>query len=189
MKLFLSALLLAAAPLLLAQNQAPSPSQQTAQRADGPGILADNLVAHMAARVDQTGCPLFLQSASVASAAGFLPVDARENGSGTLSLHFRNQSGKPIHAASITAHLRIKTDIYDLDAHPLDLRLTLSGTQDLDKTLDQFQRIVLPQHLYLFGVAQVTLDQVTFADGAVWTAAQTHTTCATTGAGTERIAR
>jgi len=189
MRLFLSALLLAASATALSQNPAAHPNSQTAQRATGPGFSENDLVAHAVSLANQAGCPLFLQSASVASAASFLPVDARANSGGTLSLRFRNASGKAIRSASITAHLRVKTNVYDLDAHPLDLRLTVSGTTDIDKTLDQFQRMVLPKNLYLFGVAQVSLEAVSFADGSSWTAPSAHNACATTGPSTERIAK
>lgn len=187
MKLLLSALLLATTAPLLAQNQALN--QEAARRASAQAALENDLVAHKVLLMDQAGCPLFLQSASVASAANFLPVDAKANSGGTLSLHFRNQSGKPIRNASITAHLRVKTNVYDLDAHPLDLRLTVSGTSDIDKTLDQFLRIVLPQHVYLFGVAQVSLDQVSFADGSVWTASGGQNACRTSGSAIDRVAK
>jgi hypothetical protein len=194
MKLFLSAFLLAAASAAFAQQSAAPagkavPQANATQLQDKATVIVNDLVAHKAMPMDQASCPLFLQSASVASAASFLPVDAKANSGGTLSLRFRNASGKAIRSASITAHLRIKTNLYDLDAHSLDLRLTLAGTQDLDKTLDQIQRIVLPQNMYLFGVAQVSLDQVSFADGSVWTAPAAHNACGTSGPAIDRIAR
>ncbi|MGC2637118.1 MAG: hypothetical protein WA294_08050 [Acidobacteriaceae bacterium] len=187
MKLFLSALLLAAATAAFAQNPSANPNQQAAQRADGPGIIINDLVAHKVLPADQSGCPLYLESAYASSAAGLLPVDARVHDGGTLSLHFRNQSGKAIRSAAITAHLRVKTNIYDLDAHALDLRLTISGTTGVDRALSQVESIALPQHIYLFGVAQVTLDQVTFEDGSVWMASAASNTCATSGPSSEKV--
>jgi hypothetical protein len=194
-KLFVSALLLAAVPAAFAQQNsgqavivtsngaAPTPQQKAA-------LAKAQAEAEAVGRImNQTGCPLYMQSASVAPEGGYLPVTAQNRQDGALDLHFRNQSGKAITSASITARVNVKTNIYALDAHPLELRLALSGTQDLDKTLDQFEHIVLPQHVYLFGVAQVSLDQVTFADGSVWTAEPRNNMCHTSGPGVEQIAK
>jgi hypothetical protein len=205
MKLFVSALLMAVAlPMAFgqeyeppqqaqgwgaitmapAQNGAPlSPQQQTAlaqakARAQAQAIFD---------RTNQVGCPLYLKSASVAPAAGLLPVGARNNGDGALHLHFRNQSGKAIRSASITAHLKVKTNVYALDARPLEVQLNFSGTTDLDKKTDQRTRIALPGHLYLFGVATVTLDQVTYADGTVWIADRGGNSCSVDGAGAQLL--
>jgi hypothetical protein len=194
-KLFVSALLLAAVPAAFAQQNsgqavivtsngaAPTPQQKAA-------LAKAQAEAEAVGRImNQTGCPLYMQSASVAPEGGYLPVTAQNRQDGALDLHFRNQSGKAITSASITARVNVKTNIYALDAHPLELRLALSGTQDLDKTLDQIQHIVLPQHVYLFGVAQVTLDQVTYGDGSVWTAEPRNNMCRTNGPGIDKIAR
>jgi hypothetical protein len=194
-KLFVSALLLAATAAF-PQNRTQGASQATVIQTSPEAPQAQAALAQaqaeaqtLADRMNQAGCPLFLKSASVAPEAGYLPVTAQNRQDGALDLHFRNQSGKPIASASITAQVNVKTNIYALDAHPLQLRLTLSGTQDLDKTLDQFQHIVLPPHVYLFGVARVTLDQVTFADGSVWTASPRNNVCRTGPMNMEQIAR
>jgi hypothetical protein len=174
MRLFVSALFLAAAPLALAQNQAPvqslqpDPALQAKIRAQAGQIQVQ--FQTLMDLMSQTGCPLYLKSASVAPAAGLLPVGTRNNSDGALNLRFRNQSGKAIRSASITAHLKIKTNVYALDARPLEVQLSFSGTTDLDKDVDQLTRVALPGHVYLFGVATVTLDQVSFADGTFWIA-------------------
>jgi hypothetical protein len=191
-KLFVSALFLAAATAAFAQNQGTAtavmetPGQSSSQE---QAALAKAQMQAMADRTSQAGCPLYLESASVAPEAGYLPVTAQNRQDGALDLHFRNQSGKPIASASITARVSVKTNIYDLDAHTLQLRLPFSGTHDLDKTLDQIQHIVLPKHVYLFGVARVELDQVTFGDGSVWTAAANRNVCRTGPMGAEQIAK
>ena len=187
MKLLVSALLLAAASVIFAQNQGVATAVSPAQSIAPPSqqvmlrfhTQSEAQVQELLNKVDQLRCPLYLESATVAPEAGYLPVTAQSRQDGALELHFRNQSGKPIVSAAITARLSVKTNIYDLDAHTLQLRLTLSGTQDLDKTLDQMQHIVLPQHVYLFGVAQVSLDQVTYAGGSVWTAPANDSVCRT----------
>ncbi len=192
MKLFLSALFLAAVPAALAQQPAPPASavqQQNAVQSQGlqPAVVVNDLVAHSASPENQAACPLYLESASVAPSAGYLPVDAQAKGDGALELRFRNQSGKRIVSAAITAHLNVKTDIYALDAHPLELHLAFARVTDENKALDQLTRIALPEHVYLFGVVRVTLDQVTFTDGSVWTASPTHNSCATSGPGNELV--
>jgi hypothetical protein len=196
MKLFLSALLLAAVQAAFAQQNSgkvtvvtPDGSAPTPQQKAALAKTTADLETQVLSRMSQTGCPLYMQSASVAPEGGYLPVKAQNRQDGALDLHFRNQSGKPIASASITARVNVKTNVYALDAHPLQLRLTLSGTQDLDKTLDQMQHIVLPQHVYLFGVAQVTLDQVMYMDGSVWNAPAGNNACRTSGPGTEKIAK
>ena len=200
-RLFVSALLLAAVPAVFAQNQVPNqrvviirsgqeltPQQKNAIETAQAKVRAQ--VREMLGRLNQAGCPLYLESASVAPEAGYLPVTAQNRQDGALDLHFRNQSGKAIASAAITARVNVKTNVYALDAHPLELHLTLPGTEDLDKALDQMEHIVLPQHMYLFGVARVTLDQVTFADGSVWTAPANHSnSCRTSGGSVEGIAQ
>jgi hypothetical protein len=184
MKLFVSVLILAAASAALGQNQTGSQDQATLAKAQA-AVQAQ--MQSLTDKMTQAGCPLFLQSASVAPTAGLLPVGMRTSGDGALNLHFRNQSGKAIQSASITAHLRIKTNVYALDAHPVDLRLSLNGTDELNKAVDQLTRITLPDHVYLFGVATVSLDQVTFDDGSVWTAKAGANACAVGAPGTELL--
>lgn len=146
MKLFLSALLLAAVPAAFAQNQ---PQQGPFE----PGVALSHsspaTVEAMKAQAEymnhlalQPVCPLFVTAASVAAPAGYLPVSQRRPDDGTLTLHFRNQSGKAIRSESVTATVKVKTNIYDLDAHPVALQLTGSGTDDVNRDLDQLSRII-----------------------------------------------
>lgn len=191
MKLFLSALLLAVVPAASAQNQ---PQQGPFK----PGVVVSNpspaTVEAMKAQAEymnhltlQIGCPLFLTAASVAAPAGYLPVAQRRPDDGTLTLDFRNQSGKTIRSASITATVNVKTDIYALDAHPVSLQLTFSGTDDVNRDLDQLSRIELPHHYYVFGLAEVSLDRVTYADGASWTNPKPNNYCRTNGQGVKTV--
>lgn len=192
MKLFLSALLLAGLPSAVAQNE-------PAQTYYPPGVVVENAspatLKAMQAQADymnhfwrQTGCPLFLTAASVSAPAGYLPVAQKQPDEGTLTLHFRNQSGKAIRSASVTATVRVKTDIYALDAHPVSLPLTFSGTDDVDLKLNQLAQIALPHHYYLFGLATVSLDQVTYDDGTSWTAPRNNY-CGVKPQGSEKIAK
>ena len=191
MKLFLSALLLAALPAAFAQNQSP-------QGPFEPGVVVSHpspaTVEAMKAQAEymnhlamQTGCPLYLSTASVAAPAGYLPVGQRRPDDGTLTLHFRNQSGKAIRSASITAAVKVKTNIYDLDAHPVPLHLTFSSSGDADRDLDQLTQIELPPHYYVFGLAQVSLDRVTYTDGTSWANPKPGNYCSTNGQGVRQI--
>ncbi|HKR28442.1 MAG TPA: hypothetical protein VJS11_13355 [Acidobacteriaceae bacterium] len=191
MKPFLSALLLIVVPAAFAQSQ---PQQGPFE----PGVVVSNsspaTVEAMKAQAEymnhlmrQTECPLFLSAASVAAPAGYLPVAQRRPDDGTLTLHFRNQSGKEIRSASVTAKVKVKTNIYDLDAHPVALQLTFSGTDDVNRELDQLSRIELPRHYYVFGLAEVSLDSVTYADGTSWTNPKPNKYCSTTAQGIKQV--
>lgn len=193
MKLFVSVLLFASVPAAFAQQNAGQVTVVPAQAAtpQQQAALANAQTAAQAVmdKVNQTGCPLYMQSASVASSAGYLPVTASQAQNGVLDLHFRNQSGKAITSASVTARVSVKTNIYALDAHTVELRLSFGGTQTVDRDEPQQIQIGLPPHAYLFGVARVTLDQVTYADGTTWTAPASSNTCRTVAGSVDRIAK
>lgn len=191
MKLFLSSLLLAALPAAFAQNQSPQgpfqpgvvvshPSPATVEAMKAQAEYMNHLALHPI-------CPLFVTSATVAATAGYLPVAQRRPDDGTLSLHFRNQSGKTIRSASISATVKVKTNIYDLDAHPVPLHLTFSSSGDADRDLDQLTQIELPPHYYVFGLAQVSLDRVTYTDGTNWSNPKPGNYCTTNWQGIRQI--
>jgi hypothetical protein len=46
--------------------------------------------------------------------------------------------------------------------------LTAYGTQNLDSAFDELRRLTLPSNLHPAVVDGVRLEQVTFADGSVW---------------------
>lgn len=193
MKLLLSALLLGALPAAFAQNQPGPPSFPTGVviQNPSPAVLAamDAQVRYVNGLRTQSGCPLYLSAASVAGPAGYLPVDERRPDDGRLTLHFRNQSGKAIRSASLTATVKVKTNIYDLDAHPIVLQLSFSGTGDVDRDLNQLTQITLPRHYYVFGLATVTLDRVTYADGTGWSAPPQNNYCRVNSQASEKIAK
>lgn len=174
MRLFVSALLLAAS--VAAAAQTGRAVLQTSPPLP-PGV----------AFPDQSGCPLALTSANLTSIhAGYLPVGGKSDEAGSLDLHFRNQSGKEISSVSVTAHLRVKTSVYALDATPVDVRLSFSGTDDVNSKAEQLTQLPVPGHFWIFGVARVSLDQVTFADGSVWSAPRSNP-CRANGPGSLRI--
>lgn len=178
MKLIFSAVFLSAAMAGSAQNQTP---------VQKPGLSEHVIVLLTPAEIgNQPGCPVDLTSVALSPAGRVLPVAQWTPGDGSLGLHYRNMSGKAIRSISITAALRVKQNVYAMDATPLELRLSFGGTDALNKALDQMASIPLPKGMYSYGVARAQLDQVTFADGSVWSAGP-HTACSVQGAASQRI--
>jgi hypothetical protein len=174
MRLFVSVLLLAASTAGFAQIQiTPSaPSAGTAHMED-LGLQAVPL-----SLPDQTGCPVALTSARLNWPGTYMPVTSAEKVmEPNLALGFQNSSGKAIRSVAITAELRVKKDVYALDATPVELQLSFAGTEDLNKELGQLAMIPLPKGLHEYGVVQVRLDQVLFADGMVWKAPVSANPC------------
>ena len=161
MKPCISILLLAlATPLCLAQavtnaqSQIPGQASLTAeQRLD----LERQAVKHM-------WCPVDLISAMIDTPARYLPVATPEGDSGSLDLTFRNAADKKIKSASLEVQVRAKKSIYDLEAYTLTTHLEISG---IDVASGQLSRR-LPLPVPAFGVAQVILERVTYADGSIW---------------------
>ncbi|MGA8531091.1 MAG: hypothetical protein WB622_15345 [Acidobacteriaceae bacterium] len=183
MKILLSALLLATATAGFAQVQAvPAPTQPA-------GIQSLDLQA-VQPSPDQSGCPVVLTQAHLNWPATFMPVTAAEKVTEpNLALGFQNSSGKPIQSVGITARFLGKTSKYQLDASAFELHLTFSGTDSADKTAEQLRELRLPEKMYAYGVTRISLDQVTFGDGTVWTAIG-HSNCVLNVTGsTERITK
>ena len=171
MRLLLSALLMAATATVSAQN--PSSNPKAAQNSVGPGTAVNNLVAHRTVPFSADTCPLTLTSVRFSGPATYMPVSTADQVmEPNLALGFLNSSGKAIHSVAVTARLRVKKDVYALDAAPVDVRLSFAGTQDLDRELDQLATLPLPKNLHSYGVVQVRLDQVIFADGTLWKASK-----------------
>ncbi len=183
MKLLLSALWLAASAAAFAQVPAAPASVQS------EGIQSLDLQG-MPRSPDQTGCPVVLTQAHLNWPATLIPVTAAEKVTEpNLALGFQNPSGKAIGSVSITAKFLGKTSKYQLDANAFELRLTFSGSDSPDKTAEQLREIRLPEKMYAYGVTRISLDQVTFEDGTVWSAVG-HSNCALNVAGSaERIAK
>ena len=176
MKLLLSALLLAAVPAVLAQNPsqtAPAPPMQTQ-----PPITVNDLVAHKGVQLSADACPLTLTSVQLDWPGTYMPVTSAEKVmEPNLALGFQNSSGRAIRTVVVTAALRVKKDVYALDATPVEVHLSFAGTRDLNKELNQLAAIPLPKGLHEYGVVQVRLDQVLFADGTMWKAAAKQNSC------------
>jgi hypothetical protein len=182
MKLLVSALLLAASTAALAQVPTAQPTPQTAS--------LQSLDLQAAPSPDQNGCPVVLTQAHLNWPPTFMPVTAAEKVTEpNLALGFQNPSGKAIRSVSITARFKGKGSRYQLDATAFDLHLTLSGTESADQKAEQLREIRLPEKMYVYGVTRIALDQVTFADGTLWSSVG-HSNCAMNVNGSaERIKR
>jgi hypothetical protein len=186
-KLIVSALLLAAASAGFAQNQtAAEPGSETA-----PGIMTLDLQAQAVPTTpeSQAGCPVVLTSVHLNWPATYLPVAAAEPGTEpNLALGFRNASGKAIRSVSLNAYFVAKRSIYDLDATTFKVDLAFSA-EAAENAAEQLREIRLPEKMHAYGLTRVSLEQVTFADGSLWTAAGRNN-CSLNAQGTaERIAK
>lgn len=206
MKLFVSALLLAAATAGFAQNQgAGAAASQGSVTGIQPGVLASPQTMErlwMQSQADvgqallnlspssQAGCPMVLTSAHLNWPASYLPVTSADKVTEpNLALGFQNSSGKAIRSATITARFLGKQSIYQLDANAFDLQLTFSGVDAADKAAEQLREIRLPEKMYAYGVTRVTLEQVTFADGTFWMAAGRSSCSLNVKGNAERVAK
>ena len=186
MKLSALLILVAGASMCIAQSKAGS--LQTAPAAvQNPqvGIVDDQAISRAAAalaesaakkelqktmdRVNQAKCPVVLTSASLTPHLMLLKTSADSPGNG-VDLEFRNTSGKEIRLMEFSARILVKRSIYDLDYQPaIHLYLTAYGTQSVDATFAQLRHLPLPEGIHAGLVEGVTLEQVAFEDGSVWT--------------------
>jgi hypothetical protein len=168
MRLFVSALLLTASSVAMAQNQ-PSPGAAGMDgMANWPGVVVFEQLPSA-----QTGCPVVLTSAHLNWPASYLPVTAAEKTKEpNLALEFGIASTQPVRSVGVVAHLMVKENIYQLEAGSYDLRLTFSGG-DQDKATDQQREFRLPANLHAYGVTRVTVERITFSNGETWTAGAT----------------
>jgi len=192
MRLFVSALLLATATTLCAQDYVPpsGPLPSAGQRMGGAAGMEGALNAAPPSVLGQSACPVVLTSARLNWPASYLPVTSAEKVTEpNLALGFRNTSGKAIRSVTITAALLGKKSVYQIDANALDLRLTFSDVKDANKAAEQLREIRMPGKMYAYGVTRVSLDQVMFADGTLWMAPG-HSGCSLDVRGSaERVAK
>ena len=165
MKLSALLLLAASACCCSAQPAPASPSVQTGRR--------------IARESTGGSCPVVLTSARITPYLMLLETASDRPGN-TLDLEFRNASDKEIRSLKFSARIFVKKSIYDLDYQPaIQLHLTTYGTRSLDETFAQLRRLSLPESIHPTLVEGVTLEQVTFADGSVWSA-KDHDRCGIT---------
>lgn len=176
----LSALLLLAGASMCAAQSRPVPPSQTPNVA----IVDDQAIGHaeaamaaaasidqlqkMVDRVNQANCPVVLTSAWLTPHLMLLNSPSSSSGNG-VDLEFRNASGKAIRSMELSATILVKKSKYDLGyLPPVKVRLSASGIQTIDSAFAQLRRLSLPSEMHPALVQGVTLDQVTFEDGSVW---------------------
>jgi hypothetical protein len=186
MKLSTLLLLLTASSVCLAQSAAkppqvvivpaPNANDATASAQDQralQGLSKDELeqkLQAMVERSDQAGCPVKLTSAELTPYLLLLQTSNDAPAThGSLDLQFQNASGKGIRSMEFDVQFLARKSIYDLKAVKIDLHLSASGTRSLDKTFDHLRHLPLPLRTNPVVLNTITLEQVTFADGSVWT--------------------
>ncbi|HYK35076.1 hypothetical protein [Alloacidobacterium sp.] len=107
----------------------------------------------------QTGCPVAFTNVDLKQNARYMPVEQSAEADDSLVFNYKNQSGKQIKSIEVHVVLYVKPSIYDLDA--------ITATRDM--TLSGHSGEALPLNLFAYGVVRVTLEQVNYADGTVWT--------------------
>jgi hypothetical protein len=163
MKSCVSILLLAfTAPLCLAQ--AVIHSQNAQAQTDQTPLTAGQRLDLERQPVKHMWCPVDLISATIDTPARYLPVGTLESDSASLDLTFRNAADKKIKSATLKVQVKAKKSIYDLDAYTVTTHLEISGIDETSRQLSR--RFPLP--VPAFGVAQVILESVSYADGSSW---------------------
>ena len=195
----LSALLLLGASMCMAQAVTPpqaatsspqrNPNSETAyEELPIPSPALQATIAGDMERAMQANCPVVLTSAWLAPRLQLLKSGDAANGNG-IDLEFRNTSGKEIRSLDLSATILVKKTIYDLGyLPPVHLHLTAYGTRNIDSAFDELRRLTLPSEIHPAVVDSVRLEQVTFADGSVWSP-KTDEFCGLKGGSTRSIAR
>lgn len=111
----------------------------------------------------QVGCPVAFTSVSLENKVHMMLVNQYDPASNSsLSFQYKNRSNKQIQSVAVQVELRIKRSIYDLDTNTLMINLTLTGNETSK----------LPLTTRAYGLGRVTLQQVTYTDGTIWTASE-----------------
>jgi hypothetical protein len=158
MKLVTLALIVASAIGAAAQsNPTKNPGASTI-----PGITAlpPGPIENIGALNLQIGCPVTFTDVALKRDAHYMPIKQGEATDNSLDFRYKNQSGKQIESISVRVELKVKRNIYDLDAITITRYMTLTGNSGE----------VLPlKSLLTYGLGSVTLEQVSYVGGDVWT--------------------
>ena len=113
----------------------------------------------------QTGCPIVFTDVALKTQARYMPVRDEADPDNSLAFKYKNQSGKQIQSIEIRVELKVKRSIYDLDTTTITRDMTLTGD-----TAD-----TLPVNAIVYSLGRVTLQQVNYEGGKVWTPKATNT--------------
>jgi hypothetical protein len=109
--------------------------------------------------ISQAGCPVAFTDVSLTNPGHVMLVKQRTAQNGSLAFQYKNQSGKLIESIEIQVELKVKRSVYDLDAITITRDMTLTG--DTEESL--------PLNMIAYGLGRVTLMQVNYAGGKIWT--------------------
>jgi hypothetical protein len=129
----------------------------------------------------QTGCPVNFTDVALKTNATFMLVKQDAEPNGSLTFQYKNQSGKQIQSISIRVDLAAKRSVYDLDA--------VTITRDMTLTRDSEETLPLPANVFVYSLGRVTLEQVNFVGGTVWTPKATNTCSYEKAGSAEAIAK
>jgi hypothetical protein len=110
----------------------------------------------------QIGCPVAFTDVALKRDARYMPVKQGTAPDSSLAFKFKNLSGKQIESISVRVEVKAKRSIYDLDAATISRDMTLTGKSGE----------ILPLNMLAYGLVRVTLQQITYAGGEVWTPGQ-----------------
>jgi hypothetical protein len=113
----------------------------------------------------QIGCPVVFTDVALKTQARYMPVKQDAGPDNSLAFKYKNQSGKQIQSIEIRVELKVKRSIYDLDTTTITRDMTLTGN-----TAD-----TLPLNVIVYSLGPVTLQQVNYVGGKVWTPKATDT--------------
>lgn len=127
----------------------------------------------------QAGCPVAFTEVSLTNPGHIMLVRQGANQNSSLEFQYKNQSGKVIESIEIRVELTVKRSVYDLDATKITRDMTL--TDNAEETL--------PLNLLVYSVGRVTLEQVNYVGGKVWTPNDRSSCNYEKPGGTARIAK
>lgn len=125
----------------------------------------------------QAGCPVTFMNVSLNNPGHMMLVRGADQ-NGSIGFQYKNLSGKQLESIEVRVELTVKRSVYDLDAITITRDMTLTGDSEA----------TLPLPAFAYSVGRVTLEQVNYVGGTVWTPKEK--TCSfTQPSTTERIAK
>jgi hypothetical protein len=140
-------------------------AQSSNHREEIPGLVLAPPGTNPETVNPQAGCPVVFTDVALKSNAHYMPVKQDAGSDNSLAFSYKNQSGKLIDSIEIRVVLNVKRSIYDLDATTITHDMTLTG-----ETAE-----TLPLNAIVYSLGPVTLQQVNYVGGKVWTPRATNT--------------
>ena len=148
---------------LIAAFAIPATAQSNSRNEEIPGLVVVPPGTNPGDTNLQIGCPVAFTDVALKNKARYMPIrDGTPDNS--LAFQYKNQSGKQIKSIEVRVELNVKRSIYDLDATTITRDMTLTGD-----TAD-----ILPLNLIVYSLGKITLQQVNYVGGKVWTPKPTN---------------